>query len=227
LIYDNLFWNKTLKDVLLVSTRSLGWNLGTLRELAGGASDIGKMGINLARGQRAELTQAAAYTVALPVVVGLLGAAMGFMYTGHGPQTLMDMYHVPTGQIGANGQEEKVQLPTYMRDVFSWTDHPGKTFVSKTHPLLAATVQALNNRDFYYHQIVNPDDPLVDQAAEFGKYVAEQFVPFSIRNMQERPGKKGKPAREPSLGADVESFLGITSVPQEKKKPLAKKNRQR
>ena len=39
MVYDNLFWNRTLKDLALASVRSVGWNLGTLRELGGGVSD--------------------------------------------------------------------------------------------------------------------------------------------------------------------------------------------
>ena len=42
LCYDNLFWQKTLKDILMASTRSVGWNLGTWRELGGAAVDAGK-----------------------------------------------------------------------------------------------------------------------------------------------------------------------------------------
>ncbi len=218
LIYDNLFWNKTMKDVLMISTRSLGWNLGTLRELAGGARDIAKMGTNLIQGKRPELTHAASYAIALPFVVGILGAGMNYLYTGHGPQALMDLYHVPTGQKDSKGQDEKVQLPTYMRDAFSWTSNFGKTLLSKTHPLVAATVQALNNKDFYFHPIMNDKDPAVQQAIELAEYVGKQFVPFSITNMLERPGKKGKIAREGTLGEKVESFIGITPVAQEKGK---------
>ena len=28
MVYDNLFWNKTVKDIALASVRSVGWNLG-------------------------------------------------------------------------------------------------------------------------------------------------------------------------------------------------------
>lgn len=39
MVYDNLFWNKTAKDLATASVRSVGWNLGTLRELGGGVLD--------------------------------------------------------------------------------------------------------------------------------------------------------------------------------------------
>lgn len=39
MIYDNLFWNKVAKDLGMASVRSLGWNLGDLREFGGGFLD--------------------------------------------------------------------------------------------------------------------------------------------------------------------------------------------
>jgi hypothetical protein len=42
LVYDNLFWHNMTKDLGLVATRSLGWNLGTIRELAGGVADYAR-----------------------------------------------------------------------------------------------------------------------------------------------------------------------------------------
>lgn len=35
LIYDNLFWNRIFKDVSMSLVRSMGWNLGTVREVLG------------------------------------------------------------------------------------------------------------------------------------------------------------------------------------------------
>jgi N12 class adenine-specific DNA methylase len=40
LIYDNLFWDKVAKDLGMASVRSLGWNVGTIRELGGGMIDV-------------------------------------------------------------------------------------------------------------------------------------------------------------------------------------------
>jgi hypothetical protein len=42
LVYDKLFWNKTAKDLAMLSIRSVGWNTGTIREIVGGAADTAK-----------------------------------------------------------------------------------------------------------------------------------------------------------------------------------------
>jgi hypothetical protein len=37
--YDNLFWHKTAKDLSMITVRSVGWNLGSYREILGGLKD--------------------------------------------------------------------------------------------------------------------------------------------------------------------------------------------
>jgi hypothetical protein len=48
LVYDNLFWSKTFKDLAMASVRSVGWNLGTIRELGGGLVDLASEGAKAA-----------------------------------------------------------------------------------------------------------------------------------------------------------------------------------
>jgi hypothetical protein len=38
--YDNLFMNRTAKDLAMLTVRSVGWNIGTLREIGGGIGDV-------------------------------------------------------------------------------------------------------------------------------------------------------------------------------------------
>src|SRR5260221_1033701 len=64
--YDNLFWEKWIKDMAMVSMRSVGWNIGTLRELGGGGMDLAKAIANKGMGKHSEFTHRAAYTLALP-----------------------------------------------------------------------------------------------------------------------------------------------------------------
>ena len=42
LVYDDLFWNRTVKDLMMITVQSVGWNLGTIRELAGAAGDTAR-----------------------------------------------------------------------------------------------------------------------------------------------------------------------------------------
>jgi hypothetical protein len=49
MVYDNLFWDKMAKDLAMISVQSVGWNLGTFREILGGLGDYGKFAIQAAR----------------------------------------------------------------------------------------------------------------------------------------------------------------------------------
>lgn len=47
--YDNLHLNKITKDLLMMSTRSLGWNWGSLAEIGGGLADWARFAKNAAK----------------------------------------------------------------------------------------------------------------------------------------------------------------------------------
>ena len=86
--YDNLFWNRTFKDLSMLAVRSVGWNLGTIRELAGAGVDAA----NVLRGRAPENEHRLAYAAALPIVAGLMGAIYQYAHTGKGPAELKDYF---------------------------------------------------------------------------------------------------------------------------------------
>jgi hypothetical protein len=75
LVYDNLFWNRTAKDLAMASVRSVGWNLGTIREIPGGAIDLAGAATNGREGRARRPSHSAAYVTSAAVVVGMLGGA--------------------------------------------------------------------------------------------------------------------------------------------------------
>ena len=207
LVYDNLFWHKTLKDSLMLSTRSLGWNLGTFRELGGGAYDLAKAGKDVVQGYKPELSHRAAYALALPIQTAIVGAIATYLFTGHGPQQLIDYIFPPTGEKDPDGSEHRIQFPTYMKDVLSFYKHPGQTITNKASPIISSMLQMYQNRDYYGNQIRNADDPLVAQAQQTAEYLLKQFIPFAARGAMEQR------QRGESLGTQAASFFGITPAP--------------
>jgi hypothetical protein len=199
LVYDNLFWSRTLKDLSLASVRSVGWNLGTMRELGGGAADI----------VRGRFTHRAAYAIGLPMTVGLAGAVTQYLYTGQGPHELKDYFFPRTGRVNPDGNEERVQLPSYVKDLVSYSNHPWQTVKNKIQPFLGMLTDMLSNKDFYQNEIRNPHDPFMVQLQQEAKYLAGQFIPFGVRNalQQRREGQ--------SLATQAQSFVGITPAPRE------------
>ena len=215
LVYDNLFWDKAIKDLGMASVRSLGWNIGTFRELGGGAIELGKVpGKLLTEKGRASITMTPkmAYTMSLPVVVGLWGAVIYYIYNKEGPQEMLDYYYPKTGRIKPDGTPERIALPSYMKDIFALkTEGIVKTAASKAQPELGAIYDMFTNRNYYGGEIRNPNDPLVKQLGSLMAYQASQFQPFTLSNLQQRLTVEGK--GKGSWMDYLQSFGGIMPAP--------------
>ena len=228
LVYDNLFWNRTLKDGLMASVRSVGWNLGTIRELGGGVADlkdVKKLG---------GISDRTAYTVALPLVAGiygaitqqLYGAAQGKSIEESMPESMKDMFFPRTGKIRPDGSEDRVSLPTYMKDIYAYGNdlsnwaryggNPAQTITNKLHPIFSTIAQMLQNEDFFGAAIRNPADPAVRQIKDVANYVVKQVEPFSARNFeqqQKEQGKSGSITESPTDYLSSPSMFGVAPAP--------------
>lgn len=174
MVYRNLFWNKAVLDVLQVGTRSVGWNWGTIAEALGAAVGIVKAAGSIVTEKKPRMSPSMAFALALPMTVGMWGAAQNYLRTGHAPETLKDYYYIRE----ANGTY--LSPPTYIKDVFSYAHDPVATLGHKTGPLLEATIELVQNKDFYGTEIRHTDDPAWKQLAEVGEWAAKQAIPFSF-----------------------------------------------
>jgi hypothetical protein len=204
--YDNLFWNKTLKDLAFVMMRSVGWNLGTVREIGGSAVDAGKFVTDVARGRAPAFTTRMAYTMAMPMVVGLYGSLLTYLATGKPPQQMLDYFFPPTGNTDENGQVERRMIPSYVKDVIDYMKHPIQTALNKTHPLLETGAELVSNRDFRHGSIY---DPTRDRGPiqAYGDYLINQAIPFSWRGWSRLNADKA-----PMLDQML-AFWGIQAAP--------------
>jgi len=206
LVYDNLFWHKTFKDAMLVLFRSTGWNLGFFREYAGAPVDIFTTGKRVKEGD-IWLSHKMGYVAGAVISTMVLGAVLSYLLTGEPPEDFKDYIFVKTGKKNADGTDERIILPTYMKDIYAWTHRPGKTFSNKLHPLWSAIAQTLQNEDFYGTEIRHVGDPVMRQLKDVALYVGEQFLPFSVRNYQQQR-KAGA-----SVGRAASGFAGMISAP--------------
>lgn len=215
--YDNLFWHKTAKDLLMASIRSVGWNFGTFRELGGGAKDWASFTRNVMRpGVKAEFTRRMAYTTALPMVVGTLGAITNYILTGEYPQSMRDLFFPRTGATDEYGRPERVSFPSYIKDVYHYgapfgrggpvegLKEAGKTVQRKMHPAITSVLEWMENEDWQGTEIRNADDPVMRQIIDTAQYFGKQYLPFSFRYMVDPRYSKGE---------RVASFFGVTPAP--------------
>jgi hypothetical protein len=208
--YDTLFWNKTTKDMLMASVRSVGWNMGTIREVGGGGLDalravgdlhkgLGEVGRGLVNSDRI------AYSIALTGVTGLYGAILGYALTGEAPKDDADYFFPRTGKKNADGTPERMSLPTYMRDVLSFIHDPATTIAHKSAPFPAALLSFMANQDYRGTKIRNEDDPFWKQGIDVLKEVGNDFLPFTISGQAKAVRDTGSPAWE--------EFAGLNRAP--------------
>lgn len=202
---DNLMWSKWLKDSSSILMRSPGWNIGTVREVGGGAANLLKPSTykNLVAGRG--LPQSTNYTIALAGGTMLIGAVLQHLFTGKGPTDIKDYFYPKTGQTDKNGNEERVSLPTYAKDVFAFIHSPSQTISNKANPLLSTAAQLKSNKDYFGNDIRNPSDSAVTQAKQVGSYILKNARPFSVSNSNQRADQ--------STGTKVQSFFGVTPAP--------------
>lgn len=206
-VYDNLFYNRVVKDIALLSFRAYGWQLGKYREAFGALMDAGQAVRDVGRGEKPELTHRMAYAVALPMMVGTLGAVVHYLFTGKAPEDLRDYFQPRTGELDRNGNPVRVNLPSYVKDFLHYAKHPIDSFGNSLHPVWHAMFELLQNRDYFDTQIRNPEDPLLTQGGQMLRYAGSQFVPFSVSGIQKLK-EQGSPAWK-----FWAPYVGITPVP--------------
>lgn len=229
LVYDNLFWDKTAKDLAMGSVRSLGWNLGTFRELGGALTDALGQGKEAGQGviemakygkeawelRKPEMTYRQSYAIALPLTVGLLGAVATYLMTGEGPKDRKDYYYPRTGNIDQNGLPERVSLPSYMKDVYAYYNDFFRTLANKLNPGIAVVYEMLINRDYFGVKIRNEDDPLIQKLLSEVKHGAKTFEPFASRGIRKLSEEGAGPVKK------MLPFVGITPAPSDINKTQA------
>jgi hypothetical protein len=209
LVYDNLFWNRTLKDIGMLLVRSLGWNLGTAREVGGAITvDIPKALASMAKGKVPEISPKIGYLTGMIAITATYGAALQYAMTGEGPKSALDLFAPRTGYNREDGSEDRVMLPSYIRDIIGTVKQgPFKLASHKLHPDISTMSYLLNNRDFMNAMIWDPEDPVDKQAYDMVSWIVDQYIPIGTRAMtQEAKIYEGAPIQYAPL-------VGITPAP--------------
>jgi diguanylate cyclase (GGDEF)-like protein len=219
LAYDNLFWNRTVKDIMQASIQSVGWNVGTKNVIFGGLGDVRKI-FNpekllapldkegkITDATMSRVTGRLSYLVALNLGVGALGGITQYLLTGEGPSELKDYFFPKTGNKNPDGTDARISFPSYVKDEFGFARHPIDTVQHKLHPSFSMVAELLNNKDFYGNQVYNPDDPWSKVATQLAGHVVGGFVPYAAQNRSQVSAAGG------GIGAQIAPFVGITPAP--------------
>jgi len=203
LVQDNLFWKKSLKDLLGLVMRSPGWNIGTVRELGLGSRDLFDFG-RLISGKG--VSDRAAYTVMLPIITGIMGATYQYLHSGKKPESPLDYFYPRTGQVDPKtGKEERVAFPTYMKDVFAFFKDPIQTAMNKTSPILSDALEQAKGVDYFGKQFFDPNASVGTQTKQRIAHEVVKHVPFSVSS--------GVKRLNPTNETNIESVMGINKAP--------------
>jgi hypothetical protein len=127
--YDNLFMNKTAKDLGMLTLRSFGFTVGgPVREIGAGVGSLAKA---VATG-KSPIKHIAddprtAYAMAFLPAIAAVSAAYQYMRTGKGPEDWRDLVTPKTGgTIKSIGQKvpERILVPGYHKDFLGYFVNP-------------------------------------------------------------------------------------------------------
>ena len=205
-VYDNLHINQGAKHAAFLAIRSVGWDLGTARELGMGTMDGLNLGKKMLTGKATsdDFTHRLAYTLSLPMMLAAYGALATYLATGKGPQDLRDYFFPPTGELDQNGHKMRFAPPTYGKDVAGFLHQPGQTMINKLNPIWSNLFSIWQNKDFWGNQIYSPDDPHYKQGLSALGYEASAFEPFALSGYEQNR-KQGA-----GVAKSVAPFFGLT-----------------
>lgn len=221
--YDNEFWDQTLKTSIMVLIRAPGWSLGTVRALGGAAfADLPRYAKRTAGqgfgGKAPEWTSRMSFALAMIVTTMAAGGIYHFLHTGKWPVTLEDYLHPKNGLKNKDGSDQRINFPTFMRDVEGWSRDPIKEAVGrvdegrgasslghggKLAPEVTLALDLLENQS-YRGPIRNVNDPWYAQSGQTIRYIFGKEQPFSISQARKIVAEGGNPAQ---VG---EQFFGMT-----------------
>lgn len=141
MVMDNLFWNKSMKQALMLSTVSLGWELGTARAFGGSAVDAARF---LKSG---ELSPRLRFGMALPVSMGILNTAYQYLKTGttalDSDTPGKDLIAPRTGATTKTGVPEPAIGPGYEKDILGYWQS-GIGHLGSVNPMVRLIGQGIN-----------------------------------------------------------------------------------
>jgi hypothetical protein len=208
LIQDNLFWHKQMKQISQIVLLAAGWDIGTMREIVGGISDVLPNARETLAGKG--VTDRTAYVAALAATMALENGVATYLKTGSTPHGMDFAAYRTGGTDASSGQPERAILPSYEKDVLGFGyDFPHNILnesINKLNPVLSEPIQLLRNKDYRDLPIYRPEGvaPVEGEPTTFD-YLLEQNMPISFSTIAN--------AKQGSNLSTFERVMGIRPAP--------------
>lgn len=215
MVQDNLFLAQELKQTAQILALAPGWDIGLLRELAGGVLDVPKSAKMLATGKG--ITENTAYLVALLAGGAYLNGVATYLKTGKMPG-LADLQSYPTGGQTPYGDDERASIPGQTKDVyaqinalsqFATTGDPEaeeQILKNKMDPAAAFGLDVGTNTNWHGDAIFKGPGAESQEGDKnlLGRDAMNRFAPLIFGSMKGTPGSNISP---------VERLLGVRPAP--------------
>jgi hypothetical protein len=187
-VYDNLFWNRSVQDSLSGASLSLGWNLGTIREFGGATVDLGKIPTNIYKGKN-PITERMMYGFTYTLTHMLTGAMLQYLITGFGPEEMLDYFYPRTGGKNSDGSDERLLIPSQLKEAVSLSEAvrkegpvmgPLTVATHKIAPPWAMGIQMLQNKDYYGVNISDAPSASWQWTKDYGYFIYDFLRPISV-----------------------------------------------
>jgi hypothetical protein len=161
-------------------------------------------------GKLPELGHKTAYLLSLYMTTPIAGAVLGYLY-GTNPESLKDYLFPRTGKFQKDGTPERVSMPSYVKDIYEYGQHPIETLAHKANPWIGVLHDEIVNQDYFGNPLYNPEAGALEEFRDRVGYLGRAFLPFSLTGERQMLGS-GDPGLAGSL-ARVGPFVGITPAP--------------
>lgn len=182
--FDNLFWTRTFKTALQFMFRSVTWKLGNVRGFGGGVAGQLKYLVEAIKGKRVpKIHPQFAWLLGLGLLTATMSTILMKTLSGDYPKEFIDYFFPKTGDKDKNGNDLRIAMPTYIKDLFSLQREPVHYVTSSFSGMMSKTIEAMNNRDFYGNFIYDPGAPTYEKF--YDSIINIVPMPFAVNNYKE------------------------------------------
>ena len=194
---DNIMWNQTFKQAAQLAMVSYSWEIGTVREIGGGAFDI----------LSGKLTPKAEYVMGLVITSSLLNATYQELMGQGPPKSLHDLIAPRTGgTIPADqynkAQPERARIPGYMKDVLGVIMDPVEWGKNKQGFLMQEAETLFGGVDYRGKSVVDPNSKIPGPIQQIFKTVEDAMTPIVA-------GQIGNEKKGTAVGS-LQRMLGVS-----------------
>ena len=202
--YDTLFWNRWVKDIAVLNTLSVGWQIGFLREYGGGLVDTVASPFrekSFREQARTGDLDKAIFSTMYFAGAAAIGGLLTMVLSGEPPEEPLDYFYPYTGEKDADGRKQRINTVFFTKEYASIYMHMRNEGMlsgllhliqNKASGVIGLTTGTFHGIDSLGRETVDPNGDAYKQIAERVAHVFGEMQPISLEPTLEadRPGVK-------------------------------------